>query len=140
MKRFGCALAAVAAIVAAVLIFVLASAGPQGVAQEFLIALANQDTKGLVRTSYLEGLDDEKAAKEWEKTLDRAEYYRFTWQMKSSVVSSDTTASVAIDFYRNAARASGYAENYAIPMLKINGKWKVDVRQINRTMFPGLPR
>lgn len=140
MRRFGCALAAVVAIVAGALIFILAGSGPQGVAQEFLVALANQDGKTLVKTSYLEGLTDDQALQQWQKTLDRTLYYRFTWRIKSAVVSSDNSASVALDFYRNASRSSGYAENYALPLVKVDGKWKVDVRQINRTMYPALPR
>jgi hypothetical protein len=145
MKKAGRALVpvifAVAVVVVGLLFLVLASSGTStAVADDFLVALAKGDAKTLADLGYMEGTTPDQAQKMWEKTLARAKYYRFAWRVKNTVQASPTNASVQMDVVRNVDTPGSFPDAYELPMVKIDGKWKVDVRGISRQMYPALPR
>lgn len=114
---------------------------PEQACHRWLLALAKHDIPTLVENTYMEGASKEEMTAAWTRTLNvSGPYYRFTWQMKKSSQPEPTRASVDVNWYKHADSPSTYAENYGIPMEKVDGKWKVDVRSITRDMFPGLPR
>lgn len=144
MKRTGRGLlpviVAFALIIAGIVFFILAGSSPTAVAADFMSALAKGDAKKLTDLSYFEKVSSDEARKKWELTLARTRYYRFMWSIRSTVESTPETAAVSLEVYRTADSPATYGENYALPMLKVNGNWKVDVQGIPRDMFPALPR
>jgi hypothetical protein len=118
----------------------MASTSPTGAANGFLTAFSRGDAKGCVQYAYLDGMTDEQAEAAWKKTLHYAEHFRFAWRIKGESIPNPNEATVDMEFVKTADAPSAYPENYSLPMIKINGKWKVDARQINRTMIPALPR
>jgi len=127
-------------VVAAAVFFFFGAESPAAAANEFMAALAKADVKKLAQVGLLEGVDAQKAEAIWRQTLDRSEYFRFQWRVKNTTQPTDDTASVVMDYIKNADSPSAYPENYSLPMMKIDGKWKVDVRRIPRDMYPDLPR
>lgn len=144
MKKAGRAFLSVlvvAVILAAgAVFFFMAGSSPSSVANDFMVALAHGDVKQLGELSYIEGDSPQQLEDAWKVTLDRGKYYRFFWRVKNSVQPTPDQATVTMDFQRNADQSSSYPEDYALNLVRVGGKWKVDVRQISRTMFPGLPR
>ncbi len=41
---------------------------------------------------------------------------------------------------RNAERDGAYEEKFELPLVKKDGKWKVEVLGLDRRLYPGLPR
>jgi hypothetical protein len=145
MKKAGRALVpvifALAVVIVGVMFLVLASsATPTSVANDFLVALAKGDTKNLASLGYIEGVSEDQAQKVWAKTIDRSMYYRFVWRIKNAAQASPSNASVQMDVVKNADGPGSYPDDYELPLVKIDGKWRVDVRGISRAMYPGLPR
>ena len=130
----------IAFVVASVAFFVVSSSSPESVAKDFMSALSEGNAKKLAQLSYLEGASQEQTEKIWRQTLDRGEYYRFAWRVKNSSEPTPDTATVNFDMFRSADNPGTYAENYALELVKVQGQWKVDVRQIPRGLYPALPR
>jgi hypothetical protein len=120
--------------------FLMADTSPTSVANDFLVALAKGDKKGLANLGYIEGASESQAEDIWAKTLDRGEYFRFVWNIRQSAQSSPTHASVEFDLVRNIDRGATKEDDFQIPLIKIDGHWRVEVRGIPRGIYPGLPR
>ncbi len=110
---------------------------PSSAGTKFMDALARGDAKTLTELSYAEGEPAESVQKKWEYTLAYpAKHYVFRWQTKADQGINAEQATYIVDLDRQA----GYLEPFEIPMVKDQGRWKVDLYQLDRTMFPGLPR
>lgn len=120
--------------------FVISGASASSTADNFMEALARGNAKKLAELGYLEGMTPDQAEKAWTKTVDHGMYYRFFWHVKTSSQPTPDTATVTMDVARNADTQSSYGEDYSLNLIKMDGKWKVDVRQIPRDLYPGLPR
>lgn len=144
MKKAGRALVAVLIAVvvvgAAVAMFLLAGSSPTSVANDFMIALARGNTKDLTRLSYMGDMKPEEVEKAWQQSVKRGELYRFVWRNTGYSQPSDTSATVDMQIVRNADNPGSYEEKFGIPMVREDGQWKVDVRNLNRGIYPGLPR
>lgn len=118
-------------------LLLFSSPSPKQVANEFMIALAKGDVDGLLRLGYL-GNDTEKEAREkWEfATKVAGPYFRFKWTIGGMSQPDPESASVEIML----DTGTGSAEKFEMALLRIDGQWRVDVREINRSMYPGLPR
>ena len=66
-------------------------------------------------------------------------HYLFVYKVMGEQIQSDTQASVRLQVVRNLS-SGAYEENFALPMEKHDGKWKVAVNELSREMYPGLPR
>ena len=136
-------LAVIVAAIAAIVVFVLVSSeeSPETVGSNFLRALAKGDLDTLTKLSYMDKTSDADIHKKWDYTINTAgPYFRFIYRVKgSSRVSSDSGA-VIVSWTKDVQNPTAYAIDYEIPMLKIDHHWKVDVRSLNRDMFPGLPQ
>jgi hypothetical protein len=144
MKRSGRASIVVVitvALVAAVLgLFLLAGESPSGVAGKFLGALARGDTKTLTDLSYMEGLSPAEIEQRWKDTHENSKYWIFAYSIKDTKQQNPTNTTVVLDWVKNAVSPSSYGEKFELPMVKVDGRWKVDVRGISREMYPSLPR
>jgi hypothetical protein len=127
-------------VVFIVVLFFLGKDSPSQVASQFLVALAKGDVDTLVKDSYYQG-SEEQLRKEWEFAVKEAgPYYRFVWRIKDERQSTDTAASIQLGWRKNATSPASYEDNTELPMVKDGGRWKVDVRAIDRELYPALPR
>lgn len=130
----------VGAIVIGVL-FLMGGESPMSVGSRFMAALADGDAAELTELTLLDGQSKDEVRKQWDYAVGVAGiHYAFAYQILNQVQSDDDTASVRMKVWRNARSAGTYDENFALPMVRRDGKWLVDVRGINRAMFPALPR
>lgn len=125
-----------------VLVLVLRSQeSPQTVGSKFMDALAKHDSETLADLSYSETKDKTTLKKEWDYAVNEVGYhYRFRWLVSGFTNSSDQSAAVRLMVRRNSDSPSTYAEKFELPLVKREGRWKVPVAQINRKLFPGMPR
>lgn len=130
-----------ASILGLALLMFQSGSTPAGVAAEFMTALGRGDVDDLVRLSYAPGRDKAELKKEWAFTVNEAgQHYRFAYRILNSKQADPQTASVSLHVFRNADLDSSYGEKFELPMVKVDGDWKVDALGLNREMYPGLPR
>jgi hypothetical protein len=133
-----------AVLVLAALIVTLALFGgeaPTTAANRFLLALGKGDVKTLADMSYFSPeRPRQQVEADWRKTLTYARHFVFAWRVKSDRRPTPDRAIVALSFVKDAHKSGSYEENFILDMVKVGGKWKVDVQAINREMFPALPR
>jgi hypothetical protein len=114
---------------------------PEAVTNKFMIALAKADTKKLAELSFIEGNDNPTLEKKWDKTVNKvAKHFIFNWRVVASSMATPERASVDLQFTKNLDNPASYEEKFGIPLEKIDGKWRVMVGELDREMFPGLPR
>jgi len=127
------------AMIATVLLFSRQSVTE--VASRFMSGLATGDVETLTKLTYLSEVPEDEVRKKWDFAVNEAgKYYRFRWQVLSAKENDDKTAAVRMYVWRNADSPASYEENFQLPLIKVDGQWKVDVRAISRDMYPGLPR
>jgi hypothetical protein len=113
---------------------------PENVASSYMSALARGDAAALTELSYYEN-DRNDLRKQYDfATQVAAKYYRFVWKIDHSKQTGKDSAAVVLKMVRNSADASAYEENFELPMVMQDGKWKVDVASIQSGMYPALPR
>lgn len=123
-------------------IFLLGGESPSSAAGRFMEALGSGDTKKLTKMSWMDGLSPEQIERKWEYTTQTAgRTYRFKWQLLADTQPTPDQAIVRLWVWRDYNnRSSSYEEKFEVPLLKKDGKWVVDVKRLNRLMYPGLPR
>jgi hypothetical protein len=132
-----CVLAAGTVIAA----FFFSGDSPQTSASQFMSALAEGDVKALTDRSFMDGESAESVMKKWEYATQVASpHYAFAWQAVGQQVNGPDSASVTIQLVRNADSPASYPDKYGIPLVKRDGKWLVDVRALDRKIYPNLPR
>ncbi|HZH97642.1 MAG TPA: hypothetical protein VEX38_01610 [Fimbriimonadaceae bacterium] len=111
-------------------------------ASQFMSALAAGDAEALTELSYMGSSTKEQIRPKWEYVVKvAAPYYRFVWQIEGVTKITETEAGARLAMYQGQTKARpGTEERYTLPLIKIDGKWLVDVRSINPKMFPALPR
>jgi hypothetical protein len=132
-------------IISAVVIFILGLViftpqTPAFTAAQFMAALAKGDVDKLTEMSWMGDDPPADIKTKWQKTVEAGKYYRFVWELGDTFSTGDNSATVKMQVMRNAAQRGAYADQFELPMLKMKGKWVVDVRAINRTVYPDLPR
>ena len=106
-----------------------------------MLALGERDVETLVRLSSAPGETPDQLRKEWRYATEIAgKRYRFAFRILMAKEANDNTASVALHVFRNADLDTTYPEKFELPMLKVDGNWLVEIRGINRQMYPALPR
>lgn len=134
------ALGAISIVVVLGILF-LSPESPQTAGARFMDALARHDVKTLAANSFMEGLDEQQMGQRWEATVKGpARYYRFTWKVTGTVQASPDKAAMQMMVMRDSDYATSYEEKYELPLVNVKGKWKVDVRRLDRRIFPYLPR
>lgn len=145
MRRFGgvnwlwIVFAAMALIVGASLLTSTDSASLA--AKRFMKALGEGDTETLTALSaFTPPRPREEVKRDWEKSTRLSKGYLFLYNVKSESSPAPDRATVKLEVVRNGLSKGAYEENFALAMVKVEGKWKVDVRSISREMYPALPR
>jgi hypothetical protein len=127
-------------LVAIVIVLLMVGQSPEEAARQFMVALSKGDTAKLTEMSHLPE-PEAPLKQQWKDTFEKyAKNYVFAWQMEGSEKMSDSQATVKILIVE--FRGPELHENDVtnLPMVKRGGEWKVDIRSLTRTFFPGLPR
>ena len=127
-------------LIAIGVVMLMIGKSPDEAAREFMTALSKGDVAKLTQMSYLP--DPERPIDEqWRETFEqKAKNYVFAWQLQGSEKMSDAEAVVKVMIveYRGPELHENDVAN--LPLTKRDGDWKVDIRSLSRTFFPGLPR
>jgi hypothetical protein len=115
--------------------------GPEYTAAQFMTALGNGDVNGLSKLSSMGNLTEDQMREKWQKTINDSKYYMFTWRITDVTTVSDSTAAIKMQMRRDLKVHLGDDEMpFEIPVVKVNGEWKVPVYQIDREIYPYLPQ
>jgi hypothetical protein len=110
------------------------------VAHAFMTALGEGDVDALVQHSFYPGASSEELRDRWKFAVERAgPNYRFAWRIVGITKASEETAAAVMMVVRNPGPTS-FEEKIQLPLQKEKGEWKVDVRAIDRKLYPALPR
>ncbi|HMS54853.1 MAG TPA: hypothetical protein PKA27_05590 [Fimbriimonadaceae bacterium] len=145
MKRAGRAspilILGIASILGIIVMLFFAGGGPLVPADKFMEALKGGDVDTLTKHSYIDGNTPEQVKEKWTFTMTKvAPHFRFVSRMGQAKQLTEDTAVVKVEVIRDVLGAAPYPETYELPMILVDGEWKVDVAQMERKMFPGLPR
>lgn len=114
---------------------------PTSEATKFMDALAQSNVKELTNLTYMPGETRAQIEKKWDFTVNVAgKYYVFTWYPTGEKKASANSAGVVIEYTADARKPGSYPQESSIPMVRVKGKWKVDIRSMDRNIYPGLPR
>ena len=103
-------------------------------------ALARGNYKQLAEMSYFPDKDQKIVEDEWKyATQVGGRHYLFSYEIFGQVEATSKTASVRMKMTRNLG-PSAYEENQSLPLIKVDGKWKVDVRAMSRQIYPFMPQ
>lgn len=135
-------LAVIVALVAGVFVFVFLLSGeaPESVATKFLAALSKGDPKTLTALSYMGSEPESNIEQKWQFTVDVTRYYQFKYLIEGVKQVDPDAANVQVEMMKDANRPGAVPEHFELPMVKINNHWKVDLRALNREIYPALPR
>jgi len=132
---------AILAIVIVVGLAFMSSGSPTSAAAKFLWALQRHNVDELVELSNVPEGDKAKLRQDWEFNLNVAsKYYNFAWGISHAKQITNDQAVVAVKIKKNAEKPTAYEENFELPMVKVNGQWKVDIYRLSRKIYPSLPR
>ncbi|MGV3614878.1 MAG: hypothetical protein ACO1SV_06045 [Fimbriimonas sp.] len=107
----------------------------------FMSALAKGDVDTLTEMSYLGKRSPEEIRKMWTfSTKTAGKYYNFRYRITSARQADQKSGTVTMMFVRDADSPSSYEEKRELPLVKVGEDWKVDVANITRDIYPGLPR
>lgn len=124
----------------AVLLLTRTGTSPAQRVSQFFTALGKADIDTVLESSTFGERPDEEMRPKWEQCLERSKYYRFAMQIKETTYTNDEEATVAVDMYQNVTNVNIASKRFQIPVVKINGEWKVDARSLTRQAYPALPR
>lgn len=119
---------------------------PSSSASKFMAALAKGDYKTVASVSHVDPKPGEDAAEakkrieeEWKFATEVAgKHYRFRYRLLGQVIEGNSAA-VNMQVWKN-YNPGAYEENFDLPMIKSDGKWKVAIRGMSRKWYPGVPR
>lgn len=130
-----------AGLVVVTVLFAFSGESPEVATVRFMNALAKGDVDTLTAMSYTAGESKDAMKKEWEYAVKVAgPYYQFSYSIVSSVSPDSNSATVRMKVYRNINRGSSFEEKFELPLVKRDGQWKVDIRSLDRRLYPQLPR
>lgn len=144
MKRAGRAswlsIAGIFGLLVIVVLFIMSGESSQAAATRFMNALGKGDITTLTAMSDMPGTSQEEIRDAWKRTTTIGKHYIFTYKINSTLDANDQTSMVRMMVVRNADREGGYEEKFELPLVKKDGKWKVEVMGLDRRLYPGLPR
>jgi hypothetical protein len=132
-------IAAIVIVAGMSVLFLSAGETPSSTVGRFMMALATDNEETLTNLSYMGDQPVEQTRKEWAETMKSTKNFLFAWRVVSDTENGNN-AVVKLKFAKDARSKMAYEDDLEIPLVKIQGKWKVDVRQIQRDMYPNLPR
>jgi hypothetical protein len=144
MKRTGrvslLVLFAIIGVIVIVILSLFSGESPSDATTGFLTALHNQDVKRLVELSYVPPEAKATLKQQWEYSVNVANpTYRFGWRIINQTVSSDE-ATVKIGMTPNLGSPGAFESPYDLHLVREDGKWKIEIFQLPRKIYPALPR
>lgn len=127
-------------LIAIGVVMLMLGKSPEDAAREFMSALSKGDVATLSKMSYLPE-PELPIDQQWRETFEnRAKNYVFAWRLEGSekMSSDEAVVKVLIVEFRGPELHEKDVAN--LPLTKRDGEWKVDLRSLTRTFFPGLPR
>lgn len=107
----------------------------------FMSALAKGDVDTLTKMSFLGKRTPEEIRNMWKFTVGTSgKYYNFRYRITSSRQADQNSGTVTMMFTKDADSPSAFEEKRELPLVKVNDDWKVDVANMSRDIYPGLPR
>ena len=132
---------ACAALVAILALAFLAGPSAGSTAGDFLRALQAGNVDRLTELSNVPKGEEAKLRKQWEFCIHAATpYYNFLWRSSFTKKITDEAEVVHIKLFKNADKPGSYDEDFEIPMVKVDGRWKVDIYRLTSKLYPALPR
>lgn len=122
-----------------VALFLFRGSDPAVEGTKFMQALARGDAKTLAELSHDPSLDQAALEKEWEFTTEVGKHYLFMYKMMHTTRHTEESATVNMKVWRDYGPSS-YDENFGLPMVKVDGEWKVSLNELSRALYPALPR
>jgi hypothetical protein len=123
-----------------VLVF-LSGVSPQRAGEEFMVALAKKDVRKLVEMSYLPN-PSAPLESQWEDCVNgKARNFMFMWVWEegtSRPTNDEAVLRLHLIEFRGATQDA--TDTYELPLIKRDGRWKVDLRGLTRKFFPDLPK
>jgi len=134
-------LGAIGSVVLILLVLFFGKESLSSVGVRFMSALAKGDVDTLTDMSYLGSEPKDSIRKKWDFAVNKVgKYYHFAWKVTSANQADANSGAVRLSVMRNVDSGGSYEENFQLPLVRTDGQWKVDVKNISREMFPGLPR
>jgi hypothetical protein len=137
------------AVVVFAFLFTLKQNSPEAAAAEFLNALTKRDPQAAARLSYLEN-PSKPLSEQWDYAFNKAgKHFLFLVSEVGRVQRhSDDRATLSVSYYEFTGPADGgdlpvnasSNETYELPMIKVDGQWKVDLASLTRRFYPYLPK
>jgi len=109
-------------------------------AAEFMSALSKGDVNTLTELSTVHKKSPDEIRQEWREAMTYGRSYLFYWEITGVTNEKSDSATVRIDLTANPLSPASYPEHKELSMVKVDGKWKVDVPEITRDMFPYMPQ
>lgn len=111
------------------------------VGARFMSALGRGDIETLTDLTLQGKRSREEIREAWKFAVEKAgRYYNFRYRIVSGEQADANTGAVRMQVLRNLENPAAYEENFQLPMVKVGDEWKVDVWNISRELYPGLPR
>ena len=131
----------VAFVVGLVVILLTSGTTPTITAAKFMGALEDGDYKTLADLSHADGVPKEEFEEKWDYTMNVAsKHFIFSYEIKTETKPGKDQAVVRMMYTKNAGSNGSFPEFFDLPMVRTDDGWKVLVYEMNREMFPGLPR
>jgi hypothetical protein len=122
-------------------LFCASTRGPENYAADFMTALGKGDASKLAELSVIGKNTVDQRREKWSQTVSQSKYYRFTWRVTDVTNITPEKAAVSLQMRRNVGIKMGEDElKYELPMEKVDGKWMVIEDQMDRDIYPFLPR
>ena len=126
-------------VVAGILIFSRESMSSVG--QRFIEALYAKDVDTLTKMTMMSETPTESIHKQWDHAVNVAgKYYMFAYKIEGATQSGPNSGSVKIQIVKDVDKPTAFPEHVEIPMVKVGDEWKVDIRNMDHELYPGLPR
>jgi hypothetical protein len=119
----------------------LTRTGPEKATAEFMGALGTANVEKLAELSIIGNHSVEERRKLWQESVGLSKHYVFTWRITDVTKIDENHSAVILMVRRNLQIRMGEDETkFQVPMVKTDAGWRVAVDQLNRDLYPYLPR
>jgi hypothetical protein len=123
-----------------VILMFMSSSSPEAAGERFMRALAAHDVRTLTEMSHLEK-PERPLAEQWDECVNkRAKNYMFVWVWEGFHTEGTDAAVGKLHLVEFPGPEPKDSETFELPLLLVDGNWKVDLASLSRKFFPALPR
>jgi hypothetical protein len=114
---------------------------PESAGSKFMSALAKGDVDQLTDLSYVVNATPADIHQKWDFACHTAgPYYHFKWRANGAIIADQDTAALKIWYTKDANARGSYEDTFELPLIRVNGHWKVDVSSMDHSIYPAMPR